>query len=503
MSIASAIAKTSPAIRDSLVVATVPASTPVLEAELVVDVPMRRRARQSGLGEPPNLSTQLDADAIQSALRAAERGDTWRLFTIYRDQVLGYSHLQSEWGKRKMVITGQPHALIPKDKSNSDDLRAVEVIQEMIDHCENWMDGMTHLLDATLYPVSVAEKIFEPIEMSEEGEFKNPVRYKLKQIKEVNYTLLCFKLPYMPQGQSGNFVNAPYAQFTRNITGYGIRSLDNPALRYDVDDWEPDLRFYETQPNGYIDFSLANVYAPEKMRHIIHRGDILSKSIRDNFGGPMRACLFWWLLATKDRDWFGLFMQKYGSPFLVGKTDAQNSESVTLLQNAFALATQIGGIVIDKRAEIELEQASAQEGANAHKTLIGVCNDEISKLVVGQVLSSSAKNTGLGSGVANLHGEVRQDIRLFDMRKLSETLKNQLFRPYLRMNGYRGSPPSILWGGEKEGDAQSLSDSVSKFALGGLEPDDDGIATISQRVGYGLRRKPMPVAASSSGSPAT
>jgi phage gp29-like protein len=162
------------------------------------------------------------------------------------------------------------------------------------------------------------------------------------------------------------------------------------------------------------------------------------------------------------------------------------------LQNAFAMATQIGGIVIDKRSEAELIQAAAQDGANAHKTLIGVCNDEVSKLVVGQVLSSSAKNTGLGSGVANLHGEVRQDIRVFDMRKLSETLKQQLFRPYLRMNGYRGAPPDILWGGEKETDLLQLAQGISQLKAGGLEPTDAGIATVSQRIGIGLQRAPEP-----------
>jgi phage gp29-like protein len=143
--------------------------------------------------------------------------------------------------------------------------------------------------------------------------------------------------------------------------------------------------------------------------------------------------------------------------------------------------------------KLELKEASAQDGSNAHKNLQTVCNDEISKLIVGQVLSSSAKNTGLGSGVANLHGEVRQDIRLYDMCRLSETLEKQLFTPYLLMNGYRGRAPSIRWGGEKEHEALALAQSVNQFRQGGLQPTDEGLQVISHRIGYDLERAPEPV----------
>lgn len=442
-------------------------------------IPMSRKARMGGMGDPPNLSTTVDAERIQSALRTAERGDTWQLFTIYRDMVLGYSHLQAEWAKRKMVVIGQPHALTPKIKGNAADMRNAAVIQQMIDKCDNWMDGLTHLQDSTLYPVSVGEKIFRVPEADDALDI--PVRFLLKKIEPIDYTLLCFRLPYSPVKTASN-------------------GHTNSDLNYNVDDWEPDLRFYDTLPNGYVNFSMSSSYAPDPQRHICHRGDMLSKSIRDNFGGQMRAILFWWLLATKDRDWFGVYMQKYGSPFPVGYADVQQSDTVKMLQQAFSLATQIGGMVVDKRAKVELIQAAAQDGANAHKTLIDVCNREVSKIILGQELSSTAKNTGLGSGMADFHGEVRDDIRLFDMMKLSETLQRQLFTPYLRMNGFNGNPPKIIWGGLRPDGAKSEADTMAQFALGGIRPTDAGLEVISERVGYGLERAPQPVKPDS-GSP--
>ncbi len=447
-------------------------------------VPMSRQARISGIGEPPNLSVFEDVEKIQAALRAAERGDTWQLFTIYRDMIVGYGHLKAEWGKRKMVVVGQPHALIPHTKGNSKDEFNAEVIQQMIDKSDNWMDGLTHMLDGQLYPVSLGEKIYRV--PTTDDELDIPVRYLLKRIEPVNYALLCFRLPYSSPGiGSGPLPNG--------------NGKPNPDLVYDVDAWEPDLRIYKTLPNGYINFTLNEVYAPTRERHICHRGDMMSRAIRDNFGGDLRAILFWWLLATKDRDWFGLYMQKYGSPFLKGKADVQQKDTVEMLRNAFRLSTQIGGIVIDKKAELDIVQAAAQEGANAHKILIDVCNREVSKIVLGQELSSTAKNTGLGSGMAQFHGEVRDDIRLFDMMKLSETLERQLFGPYLRMNGLSGNPPKMIWGGKRDADAKAQADTLSQFALAGVEPTDEGLSVISERVGYGLQRKPIPEPAMAGG----
>jgi hypothetical protein len=289
----------------------------VIEPEVMdpIPVPLTKRARPSGYSEPPNLSTLLDAQRIQNALRSAERGDTRDLFTIYRDELLGYSHLQSEWLKRKAVIVGQPHALIPKDKKNADDVQASEVIGQMIENCAGWTDGLTHLLDASLYPVSVSEKIFKPVGMLDtSASVKHPVRYLLKEISAIPYELLCFRLPYQPPTAPAE------TSILRTSSGY----VANPATIYNVDDWESGLRFYETMPNGTVDYSMTAVYAPEPERHIVHRGNMLSRSIRDNFGGVMRASLFWYLLATKGRDWFAVYMQKYGSPFLVGKVDAQD-----------------------------------------------------------------------------------------------------------------------------------------------------------------------------------
>ena len=87
-----------------------------------------RQAKVSGAAQPQYLATNLDVSRIQNALRTAERGDTWQLFTIFRDMVTGYGHLTAEWAKRKAVITGNPEALVPYTPDDPDDIIALSLI---------------------------------------------------------------------------------------------------------------------------------------------------------------------------------------------------------------------------------------------------------------------------------------------------------------------------------------------------------------------------------------
>ena len=412
-----------------------------------------RRARMSGQGQPQYVANVVDVNRIQSALRSAERGDTWLYFTIVRDMIASYTHLQAEWAKRKMVIVGQPYSLIPYDANSKDDILAAGVIKEMIDNCRNWRDGCLHLLDATLMPAAAAEKVYEPVGSADQRKFKFPVRMKLKEIAPIDYILLCFKIPYL---------------------NYQMGTGGNPAAVFDPDMWEGWLRFYSTNKMGGVDYSIQNVYAPDPEIHIIHRGNILCPSIPPNFGGQIRAILFWWLLATQDRDWWALMMQKYGSPFILGKADAQQLDTIAFLQQAFSMATQIGGLVIDKKADAELIQANATDGSNSHKIFNDYCNCEVSKIVVGQVLSSTPKNTGLGSGMAAQAESVREDVKLADQTNFSDTLEKQLFEQYLRINGYSGRPPKIFFGGIKVSDSVAFTKALAQLKQGRLSAGQRG-----------------------------
>lgn len=443
----------------------------VIESTPPPQVLFKREARESGLSQTQYLATTLNVQRIQNALRAAERGDVWLFFTIVRDMTVSYTHLTTEWNKRKMVIVGQPMSLIPADPTSEDDKLACKVVQEAIDNCGNWQDGLQHLLDATLMPLSAAEKIWEPVPLSNR-KFKYLKRLSLKQIAPISYTLLNFKVPYQPS-LGGNI---------------------NPALTFDPDNWEAWLRFYDTEPNGAISYSMQGIYEANPIKHIVHRGNLLSPTIPPNFGGHIRAVLFWWLLATQDRDWWALMMQKYGMPIPVGKVDVQNSQTVSTMQSALALGMQLGGIIIDKKAELEWGLPAGTDGSNAHKIFSDFCNSEVSKLVVGQVTSAKPEKGGLAGGMAEQSESVRDDVRMWDVIKLSDTLQRQLFRDILDFNGYSHcGTPRIFWGGMSAADLAAFSKSMASMYQAGVRLSPAGIVSASERAGISFEQIPQEV----------
>ncbi len=139
----------------------------------------------------------------------------------------------------------------------------------------------------------------------------------------------------------------------------------------------------------------------------------------DTWGGPMRALLFWWLLRTMSRQWWAQFLERYGQPFLKGKYTKKEDRAV--LERAFRVAQKLGGIVVSASTEAEIVQAANTSGDH-YKSFIECCNLEISKLIVGQTLSSNVQPTGLGSGVAALQGQVRGDLRRMDIQGVGEVV---------------------------------------------------------------------------------
>ena len=455
--------------------------------------PLHKRGRLSGWGEPPQIPESTDTAKIQSAISAATRGEMTLLYQYYRDFLLNDSHVQTEFGKRKMSVVGQPHSIKPWKAKNAkiakpEDIKAAELIEDMIESCENWEDGLLHMMDATLWPCAVHEKIFAP----NEDDAKPWLRYRFRRFDPVSPFLHSYKLAYLAAGGfqlPANAINviAPNAipmQFGRN-----------GDTTWDPDTWEPDLRFFRTFPNGMIDYSWASMYAPIPVRHLVHRGNILSRTIRDNYGGVMRGIIFWSFFRLIGRDWFSRATERYGAPFVLAKANMQNVDTINFLQNAFRNCMSIGGLVVNKDADVQLVQAMQTNMAQAYKIFLDFCSGEISKLIVGHEGSSTAKPEGLNSNQEETVQNVREDIRIFDQLMLKHTLELQLFLPYLRMNGFiKCHAPSITWGGLSEEDGGVLLDQIVKAKTAGLELTDESIDRLSDVTGMQYQRIALPSA---------
>ena len=390
--------------------------------------------------EVPNLGQTLTADALIAILNEAENGDTRNLFALYRD-ILCDAHIQSEFTKRKAAILADRAAL----RGNNADPAQVQAVAFLTPVLESqcFVQGVSALLDATLFPISILEKVFA---------YRNG-QYVLADLIPVPMQLLDFS-----QGE---------------------------------------VRIYDVDEQGR---PLATSQVPDSNRYIIHAPKLLP--MPERWGGPMRAVLSWWLLRTMSRQWWASLLERFGTPFLIGKY--QSPDDKTVLTAAFQMAQRIGGLVISKGTEVELVQAAQNDSGTSHGSFIELCNAEISKLIVGQTLSTTPAATGLGSGVAQLQGQVREDLRRMDALFITSTLRDQLFTQLLRLNGFACQTPKLRFGIDSSYEENAAIAMLPSLAQAGLELDDAGLAQLADQTGLSLRRRETapPLSPLSSSAPA-
>jgi phage gp29-like protein len=390
-----------------------------------------QRTVESARYEPRLEADRMTVERLFEAIDQATAGDTTLLFTIYRDYLLGDPHIQSEFGKRKLAVLGDTISISPADRNKPDDVAAADFIKAQIPRgIPGWRHACSHLLDSTLWPVSVLEKVFR----LENG------RYVIDRLVPVPYHLLDFR--------------------------------------------EGTLRLKDQAADGQ---TLTSTQAVDPNRYIVHRGHLLTSP--DNFGGPFRSILFWTLFCNNDRSWWIRFLDRFGSPFLVGKYTPGDTAAKDLLVRAFSAATHLFGLAVSKSVDIELKEATSGNG-DAFEKFFMVARREQSKLIIGQTLSAEAANPGLGDGGSDLHSQVRDDIRQFDAVMLLEAaINDQLVKQLLFINGFSGQPPSINWGSASTAQLKAKVSVIKELYLAGAELADESYKTLSDELGFAIKRR--------------
>ncbi len=396
---------------------------------------LRRAPKQVILHQPAAIAPSMDASTLSSVLRNAESGNMADYFSLARDVTSGHGHTLTEFGKRKLAVIGKDLRITAPEESFPWAETTAAEIKEHLTNLPSFMPAMVHLLDSTLYPVSVVQKIYKP-------STRPGWRYEIAELRPVPYHL-----------------------------------LDYSAGR---------LRIQQTKEDGTL---LGTYQEVTDLSYIVHRGHLL-QSLPDTWGGPMRAVLFWWLFATQDRDWWIRFLERFGAPFLVGKYDETNPDSRILLQRAFSAATRLFGIAIPNDADVQIHQANSTQGGDAFERFHKVANNEISKIILGQTSSSDVQSGGgLNSGgQASVQADVREDIRQFDEKMLASTIRTQLLIPLFRLNAWPEIIPNLNWGAEDNQTIGALSEAVAKLTSAGMELTDDGIEILNKTMGLPFRR---------------
>jgi len=439
--------------------------------------------------EPSNISTDADVLQITEAIRLAESGDTQELFRFYRDVLLSDDLIAGEFSTRKLAVLSQPLAILPEDKNNPDDVLLAKAMLRAKNDCENWNDGMKALMGShAIWPVTVTERLYKPAGPSRPGEPQ--LNYTLRKFVPVNPQLLCFQWAYMMGGiglgtasaiQSGNLAGPQSSSSTGNRSSHSAYTID-------LEKWEPCLKLWPIDEAGRIIYDVTHACYLDPARHVVHRGHDLTE-FRDNWGGPGRSLLYWWLFRQLGRSWFAKGMEHYGAPWPIGYANTTDPEAINLLQEAFKLSKSIGGLVVDENTRVELKEAMVSGMANGHETFHNICNSAISFRITG--LKESKKPAGLNAGEGKFQENIREDVRVHDQMTLADTCKRQIAWPFRDLNNLKGDV-KFIWGGLSDADAKTFADLLYTMRQAGYQLAEESIPTANERTGLCWERASNP-----------
>lgn len=167
------------------------------------------------------------------------------------------------------------------------------------------------------------------------------------------------------------------------------------------------------------------------------------------------------------QDW-AAFSEVYGMPLRVGKYNAGASpaDKRTLLKAVASIANDAAAI-IPAGMDIEFHEVNGANGAAVFGGLLEYIDKQISKIVVGQTMTS---DDGSSLGQAKIHNEVRLDILRADCKQLAQTINCDLIRPFVDLNfGPQDVYPRVEIPVPDPEDIAALSTSLAELVPLGLK----------------------------------
>lgn len=354
-------------------------------------------------------SRGLTPPRLARILESAERGDILAQHELFMDMEEKDAHIYAEMSKRKRaLLTLDWDIAPPRNASKAEEADAAFVRDALLDF-PNLEDLMLDALDA------------------------------------IGHGFACLELEWELAGREW----LPKAAHHRPQTWFKTAQEDRNELR--LRDMSGDGA--TLKPFGWI-----------VHRHAARSGYVARSGLHRVLAWPFLFKNY----AVRD---LAEFLEIYGLPLRLGKypVGANDKEKATLLRAVTGIGHAAAGIIPEGMA-IEFEEA-AKGQSDPYLAMMDWAERSESKAIVGQTTSSEAKNTGLGSGVAALHGEVRRDLKVSDARQLGGTLTRDLVYPILALNrGVRDPrrlPRFFFDTGEAE-DMKMMADALPKLVGVGM-----------------------------------
>ncbi|PTE20235.1 DUF935 domain-containing protein [Cereibacter changlensis JA139] len=183
--------------------------------------------------------------------------------------------------------------------------------------------------------------------------------------------------------------------------------------------------------------------------------------------GLARVVAFSWMCkAYTLKDWIA-FIETYGLPLRLGRYGPEaTAEDVRKLFQAVANIGTDAAAVLPKSMQIDFERGVAVQGDGVFETFARWADEQISKAVLGQTMTS---DNGSSQSQANVHNEVRHDIARADARSVAGALNRDAVRPFVQANwGEQERYPRIVIEIPEPEDTAAIMTAVPALAAAGV-----------------------------------
>ncbi|MBU5312230.1 DUF935 domain-containing protein [Tissierella carlieri] len=345
------------------------------------------------------LSNGLTPIRLAQIFREADSGDIMSQMELFEEMEEKDPHLFSQLQTRKNAVTGLDYEVIPFSDEEIDK-QIAEFVKQEVESIGNFEDILMDLLDAIGKGIAMSEILWT----YDEG------RITIEDIK-----------------------------------------------------WRHQKKFFwdENDSLKVITKDLpAGVEIPEN-KFIIHR--YKARSGHPSRAGVLRVVAWMYLFKNYDlKDWVS-FCEVFGMPLRLGKYNPSASEEdkEALMRALVEIGTDAAGIIPDG-TEIEFKESSKTTSINVYESLARFCDEQMSKAVLGQTLTS---DSGSGSyAQSKTHNDVRHDLTIADCKALAATLRRDLIRPLVLFNfGEDKRIPYIRFDCEEAGDLKETADIYEKL----------------------------------------
>ena len=349
-------------------------------------------------------------------------------------------------------------------------------------------DGLTPVKLARIFKEADAGDPFRQMELFEEMESKDTHLFSQLQTRKLAVTGLDWEVQPFSQDGTDQEIAAFVEEQLKELDGFSDNLMDildaiGKGISFQEIEWEyrdghvvvgnieyvhQKKFYYDTLTDALMLRTEAfpgGIPLPEN-KFIVHR--YKARSGHPSRYGVLRVVAWMYLFKNYDlKDWVS-FCEVYGMPLRLGTYDATASEKdkAALMDAIVRMGTDAAGIV-PSGTDIRFIESNKQSSVDIYERLARFCDEQMSKAIVGQTLTS---DSGGSYAQSKTHNDVRQDLTEADCKAVMETVRRDLIRPLVEFNfGVRAHVPYFVLNATDTDDLKETAEIVNTLAATGLE----------------------------------